>query len=52
MNTLALVFAIWAAGSLQPARDPLAAVRQMVADAREEIEAFEKKHHEEMPWLA
>ena len=44
MNTLALVFAIWAAGSLQPARDPLAAVRQMVADAREEIEAFEKSN--------
>ncbi len=42
MNTLAFVFAVWAAGSLQAAQDPLAVVRQMVADAREEIEAFEK----------
>ena len=42
MNTLAFVFAVWAAGSLHAAQDPLAAVRQMVADARDEIEAFEK----------
>jgi hypothetical protein len=44
MVTKALVIALLAlaAGSSQPPQDPLAAVRQMVADAREEIETFEK----------
>jgi len=42
MKLLAFVLSAWAAFPFQTPQDPLAAVRQMVADAREEIETFEK----------
>jgi hypothetical protein len=39
---LPLVLSIWTSAPLQAAQDPLTAVRAMVADARDEIERFEK----------
>lgn len=42
MKALVVVLSALAALSSQPAQDPLAAIRQMVADARDEIETFEK----------
>lgn len=41
MNTMAFVLVL-ALAPVRAPQDPLAAVRQMVADARDEIEAFEK----------